>query len=109
MLTAVDAIDAARVFARQLLSRAHFGRRRCSGTSPGREREPSSLPFLVNGAFAEQLSHGGSAVGRQDFVDEPRCIAGVDRADGLFDTDEAPWNYMMAISIVYSLPPIAIR
>ena len=25
-----------------------------------------------------------------------------------FDTDEAPWNYMMAISIVYSLPPIAI-
>jgi multiple sugar transport system permease protein len=25
-----------------------------------------------------------------------------------FDTDEAPWNYMMAISIIYSLPPIAI-
>ncbi len=25
-----------------------------------------------------------------------------------FDSDEAPWNYMMAIAIVYSLPPIAI-
>ena len=25
-----------------------------------------------------------------------------------FDSDEAPWNYMMAISIIYSLPPIAI-
>jgi multiple sugar transport system permease protein len=25
-----------------------------------------------------------------------------------FDSDEAPWNYMMAIAIIYSLPPIAI-
>ncbi|HEY1935531.1 MAG TPA: carbohydrate ABC transporter permease [Acetobacteraceae bacterium] len=25
-----------------------------------------------------------------------------------FDSDEAPWNYMMAICIIYSLPPIAI-
>jgi len=25
-----------------------------------------------------------------------------------FDDDDAPWNYMMAISILYSLPPIAI-
>lgn len=25
-----------------------------------------------------------------------------------FDSDEAPWNYMMAIAILYSLPPIAI-
>jgi multiple sugar transport system permease protein len=25
-----------------------------------------------------------------------------------FDTDEAPWNYMMAIAIFYSLPPIMI-
>ena len=26
----------------------------------------------------------------------------------VFDSDEAPWNYMMAIAIIYSLPPIAI-
>jgi multiple sugar transport system permease protein len=25
-----------------------------------------------------------------------------------FDSDEAPWNYMMAIAIIYSIPPIAI-
>jgi multiple sugar transport system permease protein len=25
-----------------------------------------------------------------------------------FDSDEAPWNYMMAIAVIYSLPPIAI-
>ena len=25
-----------------------------------------------------------------------------------FNTDEAPWNYMMAIAIIYSLPPIVI-
>jgi multiple sugar transport system permease protein len=28
--------------------------------------------------------------------------------DRFFITDEAPWNYMMAIGLVYSLPPIAI-
>jgi len=28
--------------------------------------------------------------------------------DRFFDSDEAPWNYMMAIALVYSLPPIAI-
>ncbi len=27
--------------------------------------------------------------------------------DQFFDSDEAPWNYMMATAIVYSLPPIA--
>jgi multiple sugar transport system permease protein len=25
-----------------------------------------------------------------------------------FDDDDAPWNYMMAIAILYSLPPVAI-
>ncbi len=25
-----------------------------------------------------------------------------------FNSDEAPWNYMMAIAVVYSLPPVAI-
>jgi multiple sugar transport system permease protein len=28
--------------------------------------------------------------------------------DQFFDSDEAPWNYMMAIAIIYSLPPIAV-
>ena len=25
-----------------------------------------------------------------------------------FDVDEAPWNYMMAMAIIYALPPVAI-
>jgi multiple sugar transport system permease protein len=25
-----------------------------------------------------------------------------------WDSDEAPWNYMMALSIVYALPPVAL-
>jgi hypothetical protein len=25
-----------------------------------------------------------------------------------FDSDEAPWNYMMATAMIYALPPIAI-
>jgi multiple sugar transport system permease protein len=28
--------------------------------------------------------------------------------DQFFDSDEAPWNYMMAVALVYCLPPIAI-
>jgi multiple sugar transport system permease protein len=28
--------------------------------------------------------------------------------DQFFDSDEAPWNYMMATALVYALPPIAI-
>ena len=27
--------------------------------------------------------------------------------DQFFDSDEAPWNYMMSLALVYSLPPIA--
>jgi len=25
-----------------------------------------------------------------------------------WDSDEAPWNYMMALAIIYSLPPVAL-
>ena len=28
--------------------------------------------------------------------------------DQFFDSDEAPWNYMMSIALVYALPPIAV-
>ena len=28
--------------------------------------------------------------------------------ENFFDDDDAPWNYMMAMSIIYSIPPIAI-
>jgi multiple sugar transport system permease protein len=25
-----------------------------------------------------------------------------------FDSDEAPWNYLMSVAIVFSIPPIAV-
>ncbi len=28
--------------------------------------------------------------------------------DQFFDSDEAPWNYMMAIAVIYSIPPVAV-
>ncbi len=28
--------------------------------------------------------------------------------DPFFDRDEAPWTIMMAIALVYSLPPVAV-
>ncbi len=28
--------------------------------------------------------------------------------DQFFDSDEAPWNYMMAVALVYALPPIVV-
>jgi multiple sugar transport system permease protein len=28
--------------------------------------------------------------------------------DQFFDSDEAPWNYMMAVALIYSLPPVVI-
>jgi multiple sugar transport system permease protein len=28
--------------------------------------------------------------------------------DQFFDSDEAPWNYMMSIALIYALPPIAV-
>jgi multiple sugar transport system permease protein len=28
--------------------------------------------------------------------------------DQFFDSDEAPWNYMMSLALVYALPPIAV-
>jgi multiple sugar transport system permease protein len=41
-------------------------------------------------------------------LSSPRSMTVAVAIDQFFDSDEAPWNYMMAIAIVYSLPPIAI-
>jgi multiple sugar transport system permease protein len=38
----------------------------------------------------------------------PRNMTVAVAIDQFFDSDEAPWNYMMAVAMVYSLPPIAI-
>ena len=41
-------------------------------------------------------------------LSSPRSMTVAVAIDQFFDSDEAPWNYMMAIAIVYSLPPIAV-
>ncbi len=41
-------------------------------------------------------------------LSSPRTMTVAVAIDQFFDSDEAPWNYMMAVAIVYSLPPIAI-
>jgi multiple sugar transport system permease protein len=41
-------------------------------------------------------------------LSSPRSMTVAAAIDQFFDSDEAPWNYMMAIAIVYSLPPIAV-
>ncbi|HET6183469.1 MAG TPA: carbohydrate ABC transporter permease [Acetobacteraceae bacterium] len=40
-------------------------------------------------------------------LSSPRNMTVAVALDQFFDSDEAPWNYMMAIAILYSLPPIA--
>jgi multiple sugar transport system permease protein len=41
-------------------------------------------------------------------LSSPRNMTVAVAIDQFFDSDEAPWNYMMAVAMVYSLPPIAI-
>jgi multiple sugar transport system permease protein len=41
-------------------------------------------------------------------LSSPRSMTVAAAIDQFFDSDEAPWNYMMAVAIVYSLPPIAV-
>ena len=38
----------------------------------------------------------------------PRSMTVAVTIDQFFDSDEAPWNYMMALALFYSLPPIAV-
>jgi multiple sugar transport system permease protein len=41
-------------------------------------------------------------------LSSPRNMTVAVAINQFFDSDEAPWNYMMAVALVYSLPPIAI-
>jgi multiple sugar transport system permease protein len=41
-------------------------------------------------------------------LSSPRSMTVAAAIDQFFDSDEAPWNYMMAMALVYSLPPIAV-
>ncbi|MBI3512667.1 MAG: carbohydrate ABC transporter permease [Proteobacteria bacterium] len=41
-------------------------------------------------------------------LSSPRNMTVAVAIEQFFDSDEAPWNYMMAAAIVYALPPVAI-
>ena len=41
-------------------------------------------------------------------VSSPRNATVAVAMNQFFDSDEAPWNYMMATALIYSLPPVAI-
>jgi multiple sugar transport system permease protein len=41
-------------------------------------------------------------------LSSPRSMTVAVAIDQFFDSDEAPWNYMMAVALVYSIPPIAV-
>ena len=41
-------------------------------------------------------------------LSSPRSMTVAAAIDQFFDSDEAPWNYMMAVALVYSLPPIVV-
>jgi len=41
-------------------------------------------------------------------LSSPRSLTVAAGINQFFDSDEAPWSYLMAIALVYSLPPIAI-
>jgi multiple sugar transport system permease protein len=40
-------------------------------------------------------------------LSSPQSMTVAVAMEQFFDSDEAPWNYMMAVALVYSLPPIA--
>lgn len=41
-------------------------------------------------------------------ISSPRNATVAVAIDQFFDSDEAPWNIMMAVALVYSIPPVAI-
>ena len=41
-------------------------------------------------------------------LSSPRSMTVAAAINQFFDSDEAPWSYLMAVAIVFSLPPIAI-
>ena len=41
-------------------------------------------------------------------LSSPRSMTVAAAINQFFDSDEAPWNYLMSVAIVFSLPPIAV-
>lgn len=84
---------------------------RVDGASPGqmywRIYVPLMAPALVAVGTYALLLAWNEYLYQFLLLSSTRSMTVAVALDQFFDSDEAPWNYMMATAIVYSLPPIA--
>ena len=84
---------------------------RVDGASPGqmylRVYVPLMAPALVAVGTYALLLAWNEYLYQFLLLSSTRSMTVAVALDQFFDSDEAPWNYMMATAIVYSLPPIA--
>lgn len=84
---------------------------RVDGASPGqmywRIYLPLMAPALVAVGTYALLLAWNEYLYQFLLLSSPQSMTVAVALDQFFDSDEAPWNYMMATAIVYSLPPVA--
>jgi multiple sugar transport system permease protein len=84
---------------------------RVDGASPGqmylRVYVPLMAPALVAVGTYALLLAWNEYLYQFLLLSSTRSMTVAVALDQFFDSDEAPWNYMMATAMVYSLPPIA--
>jgi multiple sugar transport system permease protein len=85
---------------------------RIDGASPGQLYLRIYLPLMAPalaaiGTFALLLAWG-EYLYQYLLLSSTRNWTVAVAIEQFFDADEAPWNYMMALAIIYALPPIAI-
>ena len=69
---------------------------------------PLMAPALVAVGVYALLLAWNEYVYQYLLISSPRNATVAVAMTQFFDSDEAPWNYMMAVALVYSLPPVAI-
>ena len=85
---------------------------RVDGASPAQVYWRIYLPLMAPalaavGTYALLLAWG-EYLYQWLLLSSPRNMTVAVAIEQFFDSDEAPWNYMMAAAIVYALPPIAV-
>ena len=69
---------------------------------------PLMAPALVAVGVYALLLAWNEYVYQYLLISSPRNATVAVAMTQFFDSDEAPWNYMMATALIYSLPPVAI-
>jgi multiple sugar transport system permease protein len=85
---------------------------RVDGASPGQIYWRIYLPLMAPalaavGTYALLLAWGDYLY-QWLLLSSTRSMTVAVAIEQFFDSDEAPWNYMMAAAIVYAMPPIAV-